>query len=1405
MADVDQIIAPPPGFTLRGTPVIPETIVPMPDTNLLPPGFTLRGVTPLPETDGMKELERRQTISGELDKAVDALPNPTEERAGLQNSYFYSHALDIPLSEANVLREEIAKELTGNESTTQKTFWNRLSETIKTGAKSGHSGLQAGLIQEQLNEKAFLLSLDALNGKWSQEKYNEIVELGQQIHALAPSEDTGFLNQVIWDVGQILPGMIKGMGEGALYGLGTAAAGAITGTVVPGVGTATMAGGGFLFGFTAGMASHSFRQMRGQSWLTLSQMEDEEGNPIPQSIVQLVSFTAGALNAAIEVGQMGTLIKTVPGASKILEKSVGNAFDEVIKDGTLRAKILQRMGEYGKYWITETGEEILQEIVDIVSEHVSMDLSNILTKKRGGRGGMRVVEEGTQFEHSTVMEDYRRLADTFIHSGPALAILGLPGNVMGGIQDIAAAQQQIEQQAEKGVQPLSEEDELLRTVSEGYRIETATPSSEERAAIIQKQSLEFVEPTPEIRQAMKESMLVELEGEKYTRKEVRKARDEVRETKVSELVEEIAELKTGTGKRAVGKAYTAGKETGLTQQKKATRESRLKALARKEQRERLNHIIADLKKVQSKIDVMSEEHTAPIHELIDGLDFTKHRESTMISLEKTRQYFENNPEVEISDGLKERLGMIGKRSIRDLSMDEVEDIYTAVMHHFHLEKRKQEIRIGLKHHKATLVISQAMNEMKPPKQIDTEIVSSKITPIEKAKAIGRKLKNFFGLRHNHYDLIIENLAGPNSTMDKVLFSGVKEGIIEQLRYRQETFKTFQKDLEKSGFARKDTDRWLNERVKVRKFDLTRNERMELYNHFLNEDNRESMITEGIGLKYGSDPNQVYMIKNSELMAIMNSLTPEERAFAGAPVRNLFEKQYDRLNHVFKEKNGYELPKEEIYFPKDVMPISRGTDIEKESALEQFKGQWTRVGLEKGMLERRRRVTKPIYIHGLTKVINKSAMNSSAYIGLELPLSDASRLLYNKNFRQQMLLRYGKETWGEIEKGLRDIAGEWRSYTDFEEALLKLRTRMSTAILGLDPFIMLKQVLSFAMGSTYVKPKYLLPGITDYMTDGKNVVARHKLYSPEYLERIEGGFSRDVQEVVKKTGGEKRLYGGKAKLPEKMMAGIKWFDKHTVTPIMQGAVLQVMDEFQSGKLSEEVRTALDIRPKDISRLTAEEKMQLAYKFADYVVNRTQPTFAAEHRSSLSRGVPVEKMITQFSSFTNQALNLLRRTLNDAKRTGSKAAVRRATKAFVSIMLVNTVGNALVNELKRLVLYNRRERKKQEGFAERMLYQSLKSVTGMFYVIRDLAQSAMSKIQRGTFVGYDVSIPVIRAANLFTDVVAHGFRMMSHPSKKQRHKEALQFIDTSIELTLILSGLPFSAPKKMIERVIEEIKD
>jgi len=571
--------------------------------------------------------------------------------------------------------------------------------------------------------------------------------------------------------------------------------------------------------------------------------------------------------------------------------------------------------------------------------------------------------------------------------------------------------------------------------------------------------------------------------------------------------------------------------------------------------------------------------------------------------------------------------------------------------------------------------------------------------------------------------------------------------------------------------------------------------MALYRHSLLEDNRETLTKGGFGLRKEKDPNKVYSMSEEGLNAILESLTPAELEFAGEPIDTLYDEMYMAMNKIFIEKNGYELPKVERYYRKDVMPAARSTDIdiESETAVEKFKGQWMRIGINKGMLKERKDVRTPIYLNSLTYDINHSVMNAAAYVGLELPLSNSSKLLYDRTFKGEFLSRYGRETYRAVEQGLRDIAGEWKSYGFLEEKFMRFRSKLTTAALGLNPFVMLKQPLSYGIYLPYVKPKYLVQGTVDYIIHPKQVIERNKAFSPEFLERTEGGFSRDVAEVMK-VHAEKGIAGHRS-IQEMFMKPIQWFDLQAVAPGMNGAVLQVLDELKEGKLSREVEKALDIQEGDVVEMKPEDKIALAYRYADYVTERTQPMFSPEHMSPLQRGGPAAKFLTMFSSSTNQFLNLFYRSWNELMRVKDPAALKKFAWVVFSVGFVNTAGVMAIDELRDRV-YGRDDE-------DKMWLNLIRVFSGYFYILRDVMSSIVSKIERGTFSGYDIDIPITRFANIVVNAVVHGYEMAAATSRSKRQKAALKCLDDSVRAIMMSQGVPYDPVKKMAEAVIERI--
>ena len=199
------------------------------------------------------------------------------------------------------------------------------------------------------------------------------------------------------------------------------------------------------------------------------------------------------------------------------------------------------------------------------------------------------------------------------------------------------------------------------------------------------------------------------------------------------------------------------------------------------------------------------------------------------------------------------------------------------------------------------------------------------------------------------------------------------------------------------------------------------------------------------------------------------------------------------------------------------------------------------------------------------------------------------------------------------------------------------------------------------------------------------------------------------------------------------------------------------------------------------------MALAYKFADYATQRTQPMFSPEHRSSLSRGNPVEKLITFFSAFTSRALSLMRRHWRDAKGSGDPKKHAKLLKVLFFLLVFQPLGRHFIYYLRDRI-YGRKPKHIGWGI--------LDSWASYFYIVRDIEYSLSTKLRMGTFRGYDLGNPVLTAGNSLINSIAYGFEALTEKSPSKQKDYMWKFIDESASFILMMMGLPYKTPKKYI---------
>ena len=867
--------------------------------------------------------------------------------------------------------------------------------------------------------------------------------------------------------------------------------------------------------------------------------------------------------------------------------------------------------------------------------------------------------------------------------------------------------------------------------------------------------------------------------------------------------------------------HREGKAEGKEETAERFQQSIERAKVRTMQRAAIRKMIKELKTVDPS--TMTDYTRGEVTTLLDDMDLTKLSSKKRLSLERTREYLERSPDTELPDYVMDDLARLDKMAVRDLTFDQLDSLHKAVMSLAAQSRRAQKIWDGVQDRHNREVVAQSVGEMRPPEQILGDIISTKPTMWDKVSSVTDWVRKSLGIRQDSFDLIVETLAGPNSTMHRVLYRGVKDGDptglipgrgkIGEKRYIQNSQAAFRKDLEETGFfdmpeirygIRKipDVDRWLNERVKIeidgRIWELSRGERMSLYRHSLNGDNRRALVESGIGFKHappssGIKPNTIIPLREADIEGIVASLSQAERAFAGKPIDNLFSRQGVELDNTFYDLNLYRMELQENYYPKDVMPLSRGgLDLETEEGMEAFREFTARVGIDKGMLISRVGSTRPIYLNDLMSDITRSVTRSAAYIHLEGPMRNASKLLYDTDFKSNLVDRYGRDAWVEIEKGLKDIATNYRLWTETEKGLMKLKTNAVSSILALNPWIWMNQPASIVFYNIYVESNYLAKGLMDVATpEGlRNTLDTIRAYSPELVDRMEGGYDRDVAAAFQQ-GRQKEFYSGKGTLKEKLLAPTKWSDLTAVIPGMRAAYLKAMDEFQTGKLSKHVKDALDIQdPSVVERWTPAEMEANAWKFADWVTERTQAQSTMEHRSPLSRGTPLEQVFTAMTSQTTAMLGVLRRTTREYKRTGDPEAKSAMMKAYVQVFIVNATLMLGIDRL-RDELYGRESKSIVHGFID--------NAASTVIFLRDIVTATSSHVFEGER-GFDVKYPVQKFSEHMTKAAADLNTIVTTKNEKTRQEAWGSFVDNMIGTVALLSGYPYQTPKRILEGVV-----
>lgn len=161
--------------------------------------------------------------------------------------------------------------------------------------------------------------------------------------------------------------ILGGAQAGAAAGIATSAFGPISGV---------SAGSAFAAGAGAAGIRYAFEMSLGEIYGSLSQLKDENGQPLPRDEVRLLSFLGALPSGALEVVGVHKALSLIPGADKLLNRATVASTQQLLrKNPSLLKAVGKGTGEALGALATEVGVETTQEGISIITEDAAKQIS----------------------------------------------------------------------------------------------------------------------------------------------------------------------------------------------------------------------------------------------------------------------------------------------------------------------------------------------------------------------------------------------------------------------------------------------------------------------------------------------------------------------------------------------------------------------------------------------------------------------------------------------------------------------------------------------------------------------------------------------------------------------------------------------------------------------------------------------------------------------------------------------------------------------------------------------------------------------------------------------------------------------------------------------------------------------
>lgn len=431
--------------------------------------------------------------------------------------------------------------------------------------------------------------------------------------------------------------------------------------------------------------------------------------------------------------------------------------------------------------------------------------------------------------------------------------------------------------------------------------------------------------------------------------------------------------------------------------------------------------------------------------------------------------------------------------------------------------------------------------------------------------------------------------------------------------------------------------------KLRQIQISKAEAMQMY-MWSQDETLRGTFTEGLNWGPATE-DRVYSI-----------LSDKDKKMAEAML-GFYREYYKGINEVYSKEYGVDLP-----FNENYSPLARNVETtipENVLLAQEIKAYAT---AKNSSLKSRVNSNLEIKPRDAFSTLTFHINQMEHYKAWSDTMYEMRRVFGDKEVRRTIEDYHGRKYVREIDSMLNDFARDGIDRAKVVEWLDTMRTNTTTAILGMNPKVGLKQLTGVMNYWIEIPTAEFFKGVSGFWLAPKEKATFLYENSPVLRERFGNGYERDIKAALR-TDYVKRITRKNNTLREAMFVFIRQSDKLTT---YQGAWAAYryayMDAKRSGKTEAEAR-------------------DLGIRNAENVTNRVQESSQLDTLSSIQRGGSLYKALTMFQSQPSKYVRIMWNIARNLKygRGSRKDHLRRLLVLWIIVPFIyNLVAEGLKPE-------------------------------------------------------------------------------------------------------------------------------